>query len=346
VPPPCNFSLQHASRCDDRCTSVLWSSDLRITRRIVFVNDNVVTGTTPPFGSARLLFTEERPDDRRDGVGVAADRNRLAEGGRQVTRTRDRRGGRHRPVRSLEGRHDVAARAQRLDGRGLGGRDGVLPELAALRRHHRQSVPDAVEATLLHCPVDGDRPQHTGVRGEVVGVGERADGARRSGGRFVVPEVGELHGPRPHEAPIARGVGMSALELGGGVGELLGVGGRRQHRSGLVAHIGRTVSVPAEELLGDEHLTFTLVESVPVGGDLGHADRHVSVIGPGACRTSRERTPQHLRVLGRTGGPELVASPECVASSCTYEDTSGPALLDGAERGGHGGEVLGSSGRT
>ena len=146
--------------------------------------------------------------------------------------------------------------------------------------------PDShVELAGAHRVPDRAAPQHAGVTGVGIEVGERAE---RPGGRHhrvLVPvvEVGQRHRRGAHQRAVAGGAPAALMQSGRfGAGPRCRdavTSGRGEHRTGLDTDILRTGN-PAAPACDDGVLRRLITQIRTGGGDLGDGDRHRGVIGP------------------------------------------------------------------
>ena len=186
--------------------------------------------------------------------------------------------------------------------------DGVVPISRALGLDEREAVVDSVEASLADGPVDGDAPQLAGLAGQRVGVRERRDSRGRRQKPLVVPEGGQRHGPRAHQAAVA---GRFAVAL-------LIVRRRSLHGCGH-GSAGRSGGEDGPRLISD----VRWVRGVPLGETGGHRSPPRRLVRgelrwqrlgrwPSPCRCRRSTIPQSgqsvrratsaLRRAGRASG--------------------------------------------
>ena len=253
---------------------------------------------------------EQSARDRGNGVGVAAAADRALQGvpqvlgpvlpgSRVVWRRRGAADG--RPGR-LEGLHDEAVVGEIRRTRGLRLGQVALPQRTAPGRQVRQPDP-GVDLRGAHGVADGTAPQHAGIPGVRIVVGEIADrpgglhqgalvvevGQRHRGGAHQRAVPGAAHGPavvpdRCRAGPLGRGHSVP--------------GGAAQHRTGLDADVlgPQRPVIPA---LHEQILSRLIAEIQTAGGHLGDGDHHRGVVGPLADLPRAAGLHDHLLIGGQ-----------------------------------------------
>ena len=182
---------------------------------------------------------------------------------------------------------------------------------------------------------DRQRPQHAGLLGVRVVVGQRADLAGRLDQRDRVVEVGQRDGRRTHQRAVAGGV------TGPGVQVVRRRGHRRAGRvgadgaedgAGLVADVGRAGVVPVAEVAGDLRERLLGAQVGAGGGDVEDGPGHRGVVGPLAGREAAEAAADHAGTFGSDRGQaELVRRAEGVADGGAEHGAAGTVELCGSQ---------------
>jgi len=179
---------------------------------------------------------------------------------------------------------------------------------------------------------DRRAPQHAGVAGVGVEVGQLADGAGGLGQRVAVVKVGQRHRGGAHQCPVARTpVGAPLVELlrlpARGSRRMVGGRGGGQDRAGLHADVlgGARPSAPAV----DDAVEGTFGAQIGTGGgDLGDGDGHRGVVGPlTGCERSEAAADHPDGPVGGHRCVELVAGAQRVACGGGEQNARGPIPL-------------------
>ena len=198
-----------------------------------------------------------------------------------------------------------------------------------------------VDSLVQHGDADRFAPQHAGVAGERVGVGQLRDQACRPGQGLPVVEVGEGDRRGTHQRAVA-----SSVTVGGCVAARLGphdprppclsAGDSTRRRTedggGLDTDVGRVGAVPVDETFRDGVQGGLVGEVGTRGGHLGDRGGHGGVVAPLPWREVTESSTFHLRErVGCRWLTELVGDAQGVARRGSEQHAGGAVGLGQGE---------------
>ena len=226
----------------------------------------------------------------------------------------------------------------------LPNRPGSAPVAASIQSPHRPTL----AALTRSSPAarsrrrfgdgypDRLRPQHGGVPGERVGVGQQGDGSGGPRGRVAIlerrqPDDGRAHqGPVPGRQPGPRvqglaGAGQAVVRCAREVLRL------RQDGPRLGPHVGGAAVEPRREGLGHGVQALGRGEVDALGRHPSHTECHLRVVAPLARLVRAEATALHHGLTDRWRG-HLVGHAEGVAAGFTEQHPGRAVDSDGADR--------------
>ena len=180
------------------------------------------------------------------------------------------------------------------------------------------------------------RPQHGGVPGQRVGVGQQGDGPRGPRGRVAVLERRQPDDGRTHQGPVPGRQPGPRVQCLAGAGQAVVRGARevlrlRQHGPRLGPHVGGAPVEPRREGLGHGVQTLGRGEVDALGRHPSHAERHLRVVAPLSRLVGAEATALHDGLTDRRRG-HLVGHAEGVAAGFTEQHPGRTVDSDGADR--------------
>ena len=244
----------------------------------------------------------------------------------------------------LEGGHHPAVRVEVLLGELHRLVDPLLPDCPAVLVDEIQPRGDEF------CPFVGrdrgrsadglaDRlaPQHAGLLGVGVGVGQSGRLGSKVGHGLAVVGRHQGHRSGAHQTTVADVVPFALLHLMGPVEEVDGVDVRLENLSGVVTDIGGIRVSPVQEVLPDGHQVDGPVAS-PFGQHVENAEGHLRVIGPLALLPIPQAATDHRQVgwvSGKVEVPELVTGSEGVTARRSEDRPQRPVQHPGIQSVGH-----------